>query len=259
MADKPIHPTSDGHGVSILIRSYGEESLPAIVASLECQSARDRIGDVVVVNGKAGWRPDPTLDEALRCLHGHVIDIAPDAFSYGRALNMGMAASHGGLVAILSGHSIPANGRWLEDLLACFEDPRVAGTCGGQLAYPDSDVLERAYRLLWYRFPRLARPLGVFNLSNAAIRRQAWEAQAFDERVAAFEDRLWAYQTLGRGQAITLSLHALTWHSHQSSVRGTALYLLRLGCEYARYFVRTRLGSRADAPDRSRHKVRHLP
>lgn len=252
-------PCITGKDTSILVRTYGDESLASIVAALERQTARPRILDLIVVNGKADWRPVQALSDALRTFGGRIIDIAPERFSYGRALNLGLAAARGERVALLSGHSVPADDAWLERLVACLDDSRVAGTCGGQLAYADSDVLERSYRMLWYRLSLLARPLGVFNLSNAAIRRSVWQSLPFDEHVAAFEDRLWAFLAKRRGHVIRQSLHALVWHSHHASVRSTAIYLLRLSVEYSRYFARTRLGLQSGASHRRQKKVRHLP
>ena len=72
---------------------------------------------------------DGTLD-IVRRFPARLIEIPPRSFTYGRALNVGVAAATGEIVVSLSAHSLPAHERWLLNLVRNFADSRVAGVYG---------------------------------------------------------------------------------------------------------------------------------
>src|SRR4051794_11801280 len=59
-----------------------------------------------------------------------LLQIAPEDFTYGYALNLGVSSAESEIVATLSAHSLPASSGWLRNLLKPFASPRVAGVYG---------------------------------------------------------------------------------------------------------------------------------
>ena len=52
-----------------------------------------------------------------------LVQIRPDEFTYGYALNLGVASVDAEIVATLSAHSLPVNADWLRNLVQPFSTP----------------------------------------------------------------------------------------------------------------------------------------
>ncbi len=155
-----------------------------------------------------------------------IVPIAPAEFTWGRALNRGIAQTHGALVLLLSSDATPADAFWLQRMVAPFAEPDVAIVYGRQLPYPDAPVDERA---------RLARTFGTQPLvldrerhadnpsargmlaSNAcaAIRRRVWEDHAYDEETSGGEEGPFTCQALKQGLRCLYQPGAQVYHSHR--------------------------------------------
>ena len=199
---------------SVVVRTFGYERLDAVLGAVFAQEERvATLTDVTIVN--AGASVDVTPFVVANKSHVEIYDVslADKDFSYGRALNVGIERARGDVVALLSGHSIPASERWLDALVLPFKDEAVAGVCGSQIPYDGSNVLETYYRRVWYHSV-FARVSFVFNASNAAVRRSDWMALRFDENIASCEDRHWARSMRRRGRPIPFALDAAVYHSH---------------------------------------------
>src|SRR6185437_5767170 len=72
----------------------------------------------------------------------HLIQITPEEFTYGYALNLGVAHVDAEIVATLSAHSLPADADWLRNLIQPFAQPRVACVYGRQLPRANATPLE---------------------------------------------------------------------------------------------------------------------
>ena len=68
------------------------------------------------------------------------IQIRPEDFTYGFALNRGIAQTDAEIIATLSAHSLPANPDWLRALIEPFQDPTVAGVYGRQRPRSNSQL-----------------------------------------------------------------------------------------------------------------------
>lgn len=159
--------------------------------------------------------------EIARSRGVHVHEIPPQSFTFGRALNIGFALTTAPLIVSLSAHALPADGRWLERLIAPFEDPDVVATYGRQLPHADVDPFRRRQILdYWGSEPRVDAAGGV-RLSNAngAVRRKAWEGQHWDETLSASEDRLWGEGQVKLGRRIVYVPEAAVYHSHTEGAR----------------------------------------
>ena len=102
---------------------------------------------------------------------------------------MGCEAARGEILVFVSGHCIPENKEWLRHLLAPFSDPEVAITYGRQIGGEETKFSE--HRIFAKYFPDTEEPSQgeIFcNNANAALRRDDWAAQPFDEKLTGLED-----------------------------------------------------------------------
>jgi hypothetical protein len=147
--------------------------------------------------------------------------IPPDAFSYGRALNLGCRLTAAPLIVALSAHALPAGREWLASLVAPFAHPNVAATYGRQLPHPDLDPFRRQ-RILdyWSTEPHDDAPGRVqYSNANGAVRRTAWEARPWDEHLPGAEDRAWAAAEVAAGHRVVYVPAAAVYHSHSEGAR----------------------------------------
>jgi rhamnosyltransferase len=149
-----------------------------------------------------------------------LIEIAPEDFTYGYALNLGVASLDAEIVATLSAHSLPANSNWLRNLIEPFGRARVAGVYGRQLPRANATLVE----LLGMRLtgvlsdsPRLLDRRPLFSNANGAFRRSLWLDHPFDERVGGAEDIAWVRTMQERGYLIAYQPTAAVYHSHGES------------------------------------------
>ncbi len=154
-------------------------------------------------------------EEAVREFECKIVSISDAEFSFGRALNRGIQASRGDLIACLSSHCIPINNKWLDRLLINFESDRVAAVYGRQEPLPDTNIFDK--RDLWNTFG-LDRKVQVrdsfFHNANAMLRRSVWEEIPFDEELDGVEDRDWAKKVIETGYQIIYEPQASVYHHH---------------------------------------------
>lgn len=160
---------------------------------------------------------DGTQSIVQRYPRATLIQIRPDEFTYGYALNLGVANVDAEIVATLSAHSLPANPDWLCELIKPFTTARVAGVYGRQLPRPNATILE----LLGMRLtgvlsdtPRMLDRRPLFSNANGAFRRSLWLEHPFDEHVGGAEDIAWVRTMQERGYAIAYQPSAAVYHSH---------------------------------------------
>jgi rhamnosyltransferase len=156
-----------------------------------------------------------------------VVAISRAEFSWGRALNVGIANSHGAIVLFLSADVEPVGRDWLRQMLQPLQTaPGVVAVYGRQIARSDAPV-DEIVRLRRTFPPRSTVVSGAHAeigklayLSNAcaAIRRSAWERTHFDEQCQAGEEQSWMTAQLARGLSYAYAAEALAYHSHRDPV-----------------------------------------
>lgn len=148
--------------------------------------------------------------------HGcRVVSVADRDYRHGYALNLGIAQARGSLLAILSGHCVPAHDHWLSALAAHFHRLSVAGVYGRQVPLPDSNVVDK--RDLWTTFGverRVQRTDYFFHNANSMIRREVWARFPFDHQIRGVEDRDWAKRVLAHGFELVYDPVATVHHYH---------------------------------------------
>ena len=106
---------------SVVIRAYNEqEHLGRLLEGIRQQTLRD--AEVILVDSGS---TDATAAIAVR-YGAKVIHVKPEEFTFGRSLNLGIAAARHELVVIASAHVYPVYPDWLEKLLEPLADPGVA-------------------------------------------------------------------------------------------------------------------------------------
>jgi glycosyltransferase involved in cell wall biosynthesis len=196
--------------ISVIIRTKNEEAwIGRCLASVVVQNHPDF--EIIVVDNES---TDHTLDIVSK-YNCKLVTIRDEDFTFGKSLNWGIRASSGDYLAILSGHCIPANDRWLLTLRAAFCQENVVGVYGRQVPLPDTTPDDK--RDLWTTFGierRVQSKDFFFHNANSMIRRGAWEETPFDEKIAGVEDREWARQVLMRGAQIVYEPTACVYHYH---------------------------------------------
>ncbi len=162
------------------------------------------IKDVEIILVDSG-STDDTIAIA-ESFHAKVVHIAPQDFTFGCSLNLGMNAATKELAVIASAHIYPVYPDWLERLLEAFNDSTIALSYGKQQGSPSSNTGRRSPSLSklqknepskivpqtkfsehdffarWFpehSDPKQSHPF--CNNANAAIRRTLWEAHPYDE------------------------------------------------------------------------------
>ncbi len=196
---------------SIIIRVKNEkrhlgETLEAVLAQ------RLRNLEVIVVDSGS---TDGTLEIAQR-FPVRLLQIKPQEFTYGYALNLGARAAHGRYLVSLSAHATPQNDVWLESLLAGFVDSSVAGTYSRIYTRPGAFLYQRLLvRLFYGPFPWTLTTYASFHNTSSAIRHDLWHILPFDEDMPGGEDQSWARRARAIGYRIIYTPESKVWHSHE--------------------------------------------
>ena len=175
--------------------------------------------------------------ELLEQAGARVTRIARDDFAHGSARNRCAEDARGEFLVFLSQDALPADERFLAELLKAFDDPRVAGAYSRVLPHDDDDPLTRRTVL---DAPEAAREVHVeelaqgvrldqlapaerarrlrFNNVASAIRRSVFESLPFPD-VAFGEDSAWAASALSAGHRIAFAPTSVVLHAHRYSPR----------------------------------------
>lgn len=215
--------------VSVVIRCRNEaKTLGPVIEATLAQEAAPAFEVLALDSGSQ----DGTLG-LLRRYPVRVEHLAPDSFSYGRALNQGAQLARGEIVVYLSAHCSPLSERWLVNLLRPFTDQTVVATFGRQVPVPGVNPIEAMTTTR--NFPAGSESRVRFSTANGAIRRATVHARPFDEEIAIAEDHLWAC-ALPESERIVYVPDAAVMHSHPMTSRywRTRFYAHGLAAEYAR-------------------------
>jgi len=214
-----VIPTKDGADTigDVLERIFGQQHAFEV--------------DVVVVD--SGSR-DRTL-ELVRRFPVRLEQIAPHEYNHGATRNFAIERTRGDLVMLLTQDALPADDRLLANLAVPFEDARVAGVFGRQIARSDCDVVRRRQLENWLTgrlaparaqldgvdldsLPPLERyERCVFDNVCSAVRRSVWERIPF-ARIPFGEDVAWGRTVLEAGFAIAYEPSAAVIHSHRRPI-----------------------------------------
>ena len=217
---------------SVVIRAYNEA--PQIVRLLEGLS-RQTWADLEVILVDSG-STDSTVEQ-VAAVGAKVVHILPEEFTFGRSLNLGLAAATCDLGVIASAHVYPVYPDWLERLLEPFSDPQVALTYGKQRAPASAHFPEQQVYQCWYpEYSDLRQAHPFCNNANAAVRLSAWRVHPYDEVLTGLEDLAWAKWALGEGYNIAYVAEAEIIHTHNETRHGEYNRYRREGMAFKRIY-----------------------
>jgi rhamnosyltransferase len=200
------------HEATVVVRSKDSaRTIEAAIESVEGQSVRAEI--LVVDSGST----DSTLDIARR--HGaRIVELAPEEFTFGRALNVGAREASSPIVLALSSHTRAPDDRWIERCLEHHADERVAG-CSGTRHTSEFRPLLDVMRLDGAAVR--ATPFWGFSNTAASWRRDVWEQMPFDEAIEACEDKEWSWRVTAAGYVVVIDprLAPSQVHRYRAGVR----------------------------------------
>jgi len=148
----------------------------------------------------------------------HIVHISRQEFSFGRSLNIGCEAAAGEILAIVSGHCVPADENWLQELCQPLIDNTAEYSYGRQIGGPTTRYSEhRIFAKYYPRIPRIPQDGFFCNNANAAIKRSAWEPLRFDETLTGLEDMELAQRLVKNGGRVAYAANACVFHHHDES------------------------------------------
>jgi len=221
---------------SIIIRSYNEEKhIGRLLEGILSQTIKD-VEIILVDSGSI----DNTLSIACR-FPVKIVHIAPQEFSFGRSLNLGVQKASTDLLVFASAHVFPVYPDWLEKLLAPFSDPRIALTYGKQRGGENSKFSEQQIFAHWYPTDtQQYQDIPFCNNANAAVRRGLALEHPYNETLPGLEDLEWSQWSMSQGYAIHYCPEAEIVHVHEESPRGVYNRYKREAMAYKAIFIQER-------------------
>ena len=114
---------------SIIVRTKNEDRwIGQCLSAIEKQSYENK--EVILVDNNS---TDETINIASSFKDVKIVKYSPKGiFKPGESINLGIKASTGDYIVIISGHCIPTNKKWLSNLLRNLKDKNIAGVYGRQ-------------------------------------------------------------------------------------------------------------------------------
>lgn len=195
--------------LSALIRCRDEEwGIGRLIDGLRAQTIADSIEIVVIDSGSR----DGTVAEVRR--RGlDPLQIRPEEFSYGRALNIAANVATAPLCLSISAHACPKDSGWAARMVAAFDDQRVACAFGQRMCPDRPRPLDGP--LLQDLEHAQAHPFWGYANSAGGFRRELWGQRPFDEDLIASEDLEWASYWQQQGWLVLLDPALDVEHSHR--------------------------------------------
>jgi glycosyltransferase involved in cell wall biosynthesis len=201
--------------VSLVVRTLNEARyLPELLQGVEAQQLHGLNVETVIIDSGS---TDGTLQIARE--HGCVIaHIRREEFSFGRSLNRGCEAASGHILVFVSGHCVPTDEHWLQQLCQPIIDGQATYSYGRQVGGPDSRFSECRIFEKYYPLQSRVPQQGFFcNNANSAIHRDAWAEHRFDEELTGLEDMELAKRLVAGGGKVAYVAEACVYHHHQES------------------------------------------
>lgn len=199
---------------SVIVRTYN--SAATLERAISSVRAQDVDVELVVVDSGS---TDETLAIA-RTAADVVVELPQQSFSYGRALNVGVAAASSDVLAALSSHCEFSSTNWIR--LSAEHIRNGATAVVGLSEDADGRSLDSPFSadkeyLLAHKF---------WGLSNhaSAWSREAWEREQFNETLHASEDKEWSWRAVDVGGHLIADPRLIVDSSHRRGGGSLAYY-----------------------------------
>ena len=159
--------------ISIIIRTYNEERyLNDLLNAISNQTVNDHKVEIIIVDSGS---TDNTL-EIANSFNCTIKKIEKVNFSFGRSLNLGCITSNGEILIFISGHCIPANESWLQNLINPIIKNEVILTYGKQIGGTNTKFSELQIFEKYFPIESKIPQIGFFcNNANAAILKSEYQ------------------------------------------------------------------------------------
>ena len=211
--------------VSIIIRGKNEEDwLGLCLRSIREQTYKNY--EIIYVDNKS---TDASVNIAEYYCVNKIVEIKD--FLPGKAINLGIEASKGEYIVILSAHCIPADKNWLSQFVKSIKPDKIAGVHGRQLPLPSTSPDDaRDLSITFGDEDRMQIKDPFFHNANSIIKRTTWNKVKFDNCITNIEDRDWAkkilklaFQIKYDSKACVYHYHGLHQHNNYESFRAVAV------------------------------------
>ena len=180
--------------VSIIIRTFNEEDwIWHTLKAIEEQTFNKF--EVIIVDN---FSTDNTIKIAKNFKFVKKI-LKIKKFIPGKALNYGCSKSRGKFLVFLSAHCIPADNKWLRNILISFNSKKIVAVYGKQspIKYSQAENIRDLY-ITFGDEKRVQKKDHFFHNANSAIRKSTWKKIPFSNSLTNIEDRHWSKQIIDK-------------------------------------------------------------
>ena len=209
--------------VSVVIPTLDAETeLPDLFNALTGQKLL--ADEIIVIDSQSSDRTASFAEKA----GARVLNVARKDFDHGRTRDLALRESVGDVVVFLTQDAVPANDRFLENLIRPLSEEKVAVVTGRQLPKTNAYPMEKLVR--WFNYPaeshirseKDVERMGIkaFFCSDvcAAYNRKIYlELGGFDYPLKTNEDMFYAAKAIRGGYRVAYAADALVFHSHNFS------------------------------------------
>lgn len=169
--------------------------------------------------------------------------LAPEDFSFGRALNLGFSTASGDIVVVLSAHVFPTQDDFLEQLLEPFTSSEVAVSYGRQIGDNRTKFSEHQVLRGWFPEESVWDQGHPFcNNANAAVKRSVWESLRYDESLSGLEDLEFVKRAQQQGLKVSYVSEATVVHVHEETWGKVSTRYAREAAAYKKIYPSQTLG-----------------
>ena len=213
--------------VSIIIRTLNEERyLGDLLRGIKKQRTNFTHEVVLIDSGSI----DNTLNIAKQ-FDCKILHISRADFSFGRSLNRACEQALGKFLVFVSGHCVPFDQNWLQNLVEPLKAGKVQYCYGRQLGGSNTYWSESQIFLKYFPDNSSVPQNGFYcNNANSAILTDTWRRYKFDEELTGLEDMHLAKRLVANhglvgyaGNACVYHLHNETWKQIQRRFEREAL------------------------------------
>ncbi|MEA5411774.1 glycosyltransferase family A protein [Synechococcus sp. BA-120 BA3] len=200
--------------VSIIIRTLNEERyLPELLSSIASQKSAFSFEVILIDSGST----DNTLTvaENYNC---RILHISREEFSFGRSLNRACEAAQGIYLTFISGHCIPCDHHWLQNLVQPLAQGIVQYCYGRQIGGPQTYWSECQIFAKYFPEESSLPQQGFYcNNANSSILSETWARYRFDEELTGLEDMHLAKRLAADKGAVGYNADASVHHIHHEN------------------------------------------
>lgn len=205
--------------ISFIIRTKNEAAKIDEVLNRICSQKTEEEIEIIIVDSGS---EDLTLSIAQK-YNCRIVQIPPESFTWGYALNVGIKNAKGNIIGIVSGHCILIDNYCVDRVCSVFrEHDDISVVYGCQRGDLQDDPFEKYNNDIYYPNVGGVHYLNqetsyTTTISNACcfLRKQVWEKIKYDEVVQSCEDAKWAEAVTNEGYKLAYWGDIGVYHSHK--------------------------------------------